>query len=66
MSPSDPRDPDDRNPPAAEPVDDDQPTEVLGPDAVIDLGDLASADDGGSMSIPLANLPDPPSGQSVA
>ena len=65
MSPSDPRDPDDRNPPAAEPVDDDVQTELIGPDGVIDLGDLASVDDGGSMSIPLANLPDPPSGQSL-
>jgi hypothetical protein len=65
MSPSDPRDPDDRNPPAAEPVEDDVQTEILGPDGVIDLGDLASVDDGGSMSIPLANLPDPPSGQSL-
>lgn len=65
MSPSDPHKPDDHYPPAAEPVDDDLPTEILGPDAVIDLGDLATADDGGSGSIPLANLPDPPSGQSL-
>ncbi|HVK12360.1 MAG TPA: hypothetical protein VM597_26645, partial [Gemmataceae bacterium] len=65
MSPSDPRDPDRLTPPAAEPVDDDAQPEQMNPDGVIDLGDLASLDDGGSMSIPLANLPDPPSGQSM-